>query len=443
MVGAGRARRRGRVWWLAVAAGVLLLGWGGWRLWEVRRHRRAMAEARAEIQAGRHGHAARTLQAIAAGGPGWDEAAYLLGVCEKARGRDQPAADAWGRVPPGSPFAARAVQGLMELQIHRGRLADAERLIERAMADPRIDASALRIFLGLVYSLQGRIEDGQRLVESNWRRLAEAGEGASERAIQLVRLHVHLRQEAASSLEAARAFLDQAGRLAPDDDRVWLGRAHLAIRSGALDEAARWLDACLRRRPEDVAVWRARLDWAMAADRVDEVHAALARLPATGSTEPQVRRLAAWLAARRGDAEAERQALERLVTADPTDQAAIGRLAALSKALGHPARVDELMRRKALADRLDARFRGLDRRNQPTRDAAEMARLAEQLGRPFEAEAFLTLAVAADPDRADLRDDLARLSRSDRDQGRALAAPGRTLARAIAPEVEAPRPTPQ
>ena len=61
-----------------------------------------------------------------------------------------------------------------------------------------------------------------------------------------------------------------------------------------------------------------------------------------------------------------------------------------------------------------------------------MARLADQLGRPFEAEAFLTLAVAADPDRPDLRSDLARLARSNRDWRRSLDAPGLTLARAIA-----------
>jgi enediyne biosynthesis protein E4 len=427
----GRPRRRRPVWWLAIAAGVLLLTWAGWRQWEFRRHRRGMAEARAEIQAGRHGHAARILLDLAAGGPGRDEAAYLLGVCEQSRGRDQQAADAWSRVLPGSPFAARAIQGLLELQVRRGRLADAERIIEQAMADPRTDASALQVYLGVVYSLEGRIEDGQRLVESNWRRLDEAGQGTSERAIQLIRLHVHLRQEAASP-DAMRAFLDHARLLARDDDRVWLGRAYLALRSGAFDETAEWLDACRRKRPDDVAVWRARLDWAMAAGRVAEARAALAHLPASGATEVQVRRVAAWLAARSGDAGADRRALERLVAADPADHEASDRLAALSAPTGDPARAEELKRRKDQADRLDARFRALYRRNQPVRDAAEMARLAEQLGRPFEAEAFLTLAVAADPDRPDLRNDLARLSGSNRDWSRSLDAPGLTLARAIA-----------
>ena len=41
-----------------------------------------------------------------------------------------------------------------------------------------------------------------------------------------------------------------------------------------------------------------------------------------------------------------------------------------------------------------------------------MARLAEQLGREFEARAFLTLAVAENPDREDLRRELGRLIQS-------------------------------
>jgi hypothetical protein len=40
-----------------------------------------------------------------------------------------------------------------------------------------------------------------------------------------------------------------------------------------------------------------------------------------------------------------------------------------------------------------------------------MARLAERLGRTFEARGFLTVAIRDDPNRQDLRHDLARLSR--------------------------------
>ena len=54
-----------------------------------------------------------------------------------------------------------------------------------------------------------------------------------------------------------------------------------------------------------------------------------------------------------------------------------------------------------------ARYQKLNERKQPIRDAQEMARLAGQLGREFEARAFLTIAIAEDPDRADLKSALA------------------------------------
>lgn len=434
-----RSRRR-LARWLAAAAVVVLVGWFGWRLAEVRRHRRVVAEARAEMRAGRHGHAARILTTLSPGSPGRDEADYLLGLCEKARGREGPAEEAWSRVPAGSSFAARAIQGLMELKIHRGRLDEAERLVERALADPRIDAGALQVFLGMVYSLEGRVEDGRRLLEADWRRLDAAGQGASERAIQLLRLHVALGLDSESD-EATHAYLDQAARQAADDDRVWLGRANLAIRSGALNDAARWLDACLRKRPDDVAVWRARLEMAVAAGRVEAAREAMTHLAAADAAPVRVRRLAAWLAAhtRPVRPEVERRAIERLVELDPTNVDAVDRLAGLVGAEVSPGRMKDLRRCVAEARRLKDRFRELHRRNQPIRDAAELGRLAWRLGRPFEAEAFLTLAVAADPDRTDLRDELAHVARASDEARRPLEAAGLTLDQAVAAELNAAR----
>jgi tetratricopeptide (TPR) repeat protein len=270
------------------------------------------------------------------------------------------------------------------------------------------------------------------LIEARWDALDRAGEGDSPEAINLVRTHIGLRQSPVS-IAVIRSTFDQAGRLAPEDDRVWLGKANLAIRVGAYDEAARWLDSCLRRRPADRPVWRARLDWALATDRVAEVQEALEHLPAEESTPAQVERLAAWLATRRGDDAAERRALERLLAADPTEVAAWDRLAERAMREGRPARAAELRRRKAEIDQLTARYHKLYQRNQPIRDAVTMAHLAEQLGRRFEAKAFLTVATAAAPDRHDLRRDLARLKQ----RTPILDEAGRTLAEVIAAGLDA------
>ena len=198
--------------------------------------------------------------------------------------------------------------------------------------------------------------------------------------------------------------------MAPDDDRVWLGRANLAIRTADLDEASRRLDACLKRRPEDAPVWRALLNLGMATNQVDTVRDAMTHLPADNSTQAQFHRLRAWLLRNRGDHDSERRELELLIALEPADLTAIDRLIQLAEKNGQPERAAEFGRAKTEIGPLRARYEKLYNRKQPIRDAVEMAHLAEQLGRGFEARAYLTLAIAADPDRQDLRSDLARLT---------------------------------
>ncbi len=361
------------------------------KLGELRRYRKAMAEIGQEIRAGRHGHAARKLTTLLAWKPNADEAIYLLGVCEEARGQAQAAFGAWERVAPDSPFGARAIQGRMDLLIKRGRLADAERLITQSMSEPRVDRPRLGLFLGLVYSLQGRIEDRGRVIEACWDRLNETGDGASELAILLVRLHMQK-----PSIEEVRGYLNQVAQLAPEDDRGWLGRAKLAIRDGAYNEAVRWLDACSRRRPDDIPVWRARLDWALATKRLADVRQALAHLPAAESTPADVERLRARLAALGDDPDMERQALERLLLIEPADLAALDRLGYLAEKAGQPDRAADYRFKKKEIGELQIRFDKYYQRNQTMRDARAMAGLAAQIGRPFEAKVLEAIAIAAD-----------------------------------------------
>jgi predicted Zn-dependent protease len=391
-----------------------------------------MAVIEEEMASGLNGLAARDLTALLSWKPDCDEALYLLGNCELANGRIQAADAAWARVSPSSPLAPHAIVGRVQVLMERCRLADAEKLIKDAMEDPRIEGSRLQMLLAAVYLPQGRLDETLRAIEARWDALDRAGGGAWQSAISLVRLHTDARL-APGEFEVIRANLDRAAQLAPDDDRAWLARANQAVRDGAYDEAARWLDRCLKRRPEDAAVWRARLNWALKANRVAEARQALTHLPAETSPPAQVQKLAAYFAARRRDLAAERRALERLIAADPADLAALDRLIEIALNDGRPDKAGELRRDKAEIQKVMARYQTLHKRRQPSRDAAEMARLAEQLGQWFEAKAYATIAVAADPDRADLRRDLARLS-EPRDASHAAA---RTLAELVAPELQA------
>jgi len=394
-----RGGRRAAVLSLAIVVGGL--SWCGWRWWDVRRVRDAMARIEGAMLDGRYATAARDLSDLLARRPDSDRAAYLLGVCEKARGRPREADAAWARIPLEAPFGARAVTARMDMLLEQGRLADAEGLIERAADARGTEGSALRVLLIPTLIQEGRQPEAERLIEARWRSLNAKGEGASEQAVNLARLHMELRWNV-PPVDAVRDYLDQVGRLAPDDDRIWLGKANLAIRTGSFGEAARWLDACLRVRPDDRAVWRARLDWAMRTNRLADVRTALKHLPGRPASPAEVHRLSAWLAAACGDTERERRELASLVAEAPEDFAALKRLETLEQR-GSADAGAALRRRRAEIERDQTRYRALYRRNQPARDAEEMARLAERLGHPFEAIAFLTAALADEPKRYDLR----------------------------------------
>jgi thioredoxin-like negative regulator of GroEL len=421
-----KVARRSRLVALLTVVALGLFG-GCWKWWEVRHYRRTLTEIEEELANDRFGIAARKLDDLLRVRPHSDQLLYLLGLCEKERGHADAAARVWERIPTSSTFGPRAIVGRTELLVDRGRFADAEQLIQEMLKFPQVDG----IVLGPVYHQQGRVDDAQRLIEARWRSLDEMGEGGSEEAINLVRLYIEIRRTI-RPIDAIRAALDQAGMLAPDDDRVWLGRANLAIRTGSHDEAARLLDQCLRRRPDDTAVWRARLSWAMATSRVAEAREALKHLPATESTPAEVHKLAAWFAFKRGDIEAETQALERLIAADPADLQAVDRLVDLAVKDGQEERANRLRNKKAEVQILLARYEKLYQRNQPSRDAAELARIAEQLGRWFQAEVFLTVATAVDPDRNELRHDLARIKSRDASRDRSDV----TLDAVLAPNLE-------
>src|SRR5260370_40569923 len=110
-------------------------------------------------------------------------------------------------------------------------------------------------------------------------------------------------------VEGVRRALEAAAKAAPDDDRVWLARAHLASRLGELAEANRWLDRCLCRRPDDPVVWRMKLECALAEGSAGQVRAALPHLPAAEEPKGRGPALCAWLAARQGDRAHEERAL--------------------------------------------------------------------------------------------------------------------------------------
>ena len=396
------------------------------RVWDFRT---TIARVEDEIERGLVSRAASDLAELIAAYPGSDEAAFLLGACEKARGRPEAAVEAWTKVPLDSTFAFRVIEGLVELKLEQGRLSEAEQLVLGTREDPRYAGPDVSILLGAIYSHEGRLSESLQLIEALWQRHNESGEAASETAINQLRLYIELQSNPVPD-ETIRAILEQAGQVAPDDDRIWLWKANRAIRTRSYAQAAHWLDLCQKRRPEDPWVWRSRLDWAVATGRVATARQALKHLPAAESRSIHVDKLEAWFAAQRGDDAAERKSLERLIAADPTDFVALDRLTDLCQKHGQPHVAATLRQRKDEVRRLQARHDKLFKRRQPRRDAAEMARLAEQLGHRFEARAFLTIALASNRNAPAIRDDLARLEQSTEKSANS----GRTLEEQLSPQ---------
>jgi tetratricopeptide (TPR) repeat protein len=309
-----------------------------------------------------------------------------------------------------------------------GRLADAERWFLTAARKPAGGPGAAVKKLAEVYWLEGRLDEVRALAEELWR---EADRQGSHREAQaMLQFHLALGLNPLP-VDRIRSALDRAIERAPQDDRVWLGRGYLALRDGRLDEAQSWFDACRRRRPDDPVVWRARLEWAMAADRVDEAREVLPHLRADAFGPARLHEIKAWFASRRGDAGAERRALEQAIATDPGGVGVLERLAELAAREGRAPDVARLRRRKAELDEALHRYRTMFREDDPRGSTAGMARLAETLGRRFEALGLWTVVRELAPDDAEARAAIARLGRAEP----APAHAGRTLAEVLAGEI--------
>jgi tetratricopeptide (TPR) repeat protein len=415
--------------WLGSGLGVAALSWG--LVWTVEawRSEAELGSARRAMATGDYRSARSRLAALSTRWAGRAEVDYLLGICEQAMGRPEAALAALARVPPNSPFAGRSVLPRARLAIELGRFADAEQaLMPASRANGREALEARALLAGLLLN-QGRLEEARVRLETNWEAWDRAGRPASPEAVAVLRDHITL-DLFPLPVEHLKAVLSAATGKAPDDDRVWLARANLALRTGRFEAAEGLLDACLRRRPDDPAAWRAVLDWALATHRDDRARQALAHIPADGFPAQGVWRLRAWFAARRGDAGAERQALEQALATDPGDLTALELLAEHAAREGDSVRAAELRHRKAELDEALRRYRQLYNEGDPMGHAREMARLAGQLGRRLEARAFLSLAAHQNPRDLEVKTALAR----PESRGPAHLAAGRTLADLLADE---------
>jgi enediyne biosynthesis protein E4 len=394
-----------------IAIGLLAVVLGGivWLLigrWQVRD---GLAWATRRMDAKQYDKARDRLARLSTWWPRNDEVAYLLGLCEAELGRPREAVAAWEQVSADSPLAPlRAITEGRALVHGLGRLKDAELLYrDAARRGTGTKAMEARWALAELLLWEGRLDEFRRLL----REVVRVGTLRDRTAAlrELWRLDAMV-----VAAEEVRPVLDQAAKTAADDDRVWLAHARLAAQYGRHDEARRWLDRC---RPDTSlagALPRIRLDWALAAGETEDARRALRAIPAEEIPPSEPPSLRAWFAARRDDPAAERSALEQIIAVEPGNTAAIDRLAALARLAGDPDRAAALRRRQEEALRDKDRYRRLMIENRdpiPLDELHERARLAERLGRWYEAQGWLTLALENAPSDRPAREALDRLAR--------------------------------
>jgi tetratricopeptide (TPR) repeat protein len=370
----------------------------------------SLGEARRALAEERFALARQPLARLAAWWPGRGEIELPLGVCEQAAGRIDAAVAAWSRIPTASPLFDEAALKRGEAEMDRGRLAAAEAVFKDALSHPGPRAPEVRHDLMQLFWQEGRLDEARALIERNWDAYGRALGALSAPAITNLRAHLSLDLEV-YAVGRVDSLLTAAAAAAPTDERVWLARANLAMRSGKLAEARRWLESCLASRPDDRVVCATALELAMAADDGELAVRAASRLTTADLTPGKVAHTRAWFAARRGDRHLEQMILEDHLTHEPGDAVAIERLAELAISARQFARAAEHRCRKAELDR-GRRLYATKVGNDFKADARELAKLADTLGRWFEAAAFLTMVVKLDPGEDKARERLAQLQRT-------------------------------
>ena len=388
----GMLQRRGRLLIAVAGLAVVVSTWFAVRTIEQRRFDKELEQARRDFAARRFASARAELLRLAERRADHGEVEYLLGTCEKIAGHPEAALKAWRRVPAGATEVTLSTLSRARLALELGQYRLSETCLESLRSKQGEVGDEARRLLEWLYWITGQWDEHRALVRQYLERAQDPA--LALRALWSSEFDYYPVGDVTRTLTTAHAR-------APDDDRVWLGLANLALRQGRFDEAGHWLTRCEQAAPDDPAVLRCRLDWAEAAGRPEDVARLASRLPASALTPERLLRLRAWLASVNGDRQAERSVVEQLVALRPSDSGAWERLAELALQAGEGARAAEVRHRKAAAAAALGRYYKLliESKDSPP-PPTELARAAEACGRWVDARAWWRYAAQGNPSLA-------------------------------------------
>lgn len=417
-----RRRSRWKPWALAVLGlGLVLVLYQAWR-WRV--FSQQIAAVKLELGRKALGDARARLDSLASSHDGWGggELEFLRGYLEWLTGRRAEARSLFQAIPPGSKFDRMAALLEAEEDLPKLRLRAIEDRLTRtlAAADQAEGRIEVRAFLMRVYRLAARWDEVRALLHEQ---IAESAAPSN-----LLR-DLWILDRGIVSLDKMAEELARADDLAPEDDRVWLGRGLIATQRGQLDEAQRWLRRCIDLHP-DPPVWRAWLNYARLANRPDEALRALGQL-SDGRLSPREQYASrAWLLEHGGDSQALIRAIDDWLALDPANLAAIERRAQLALEQGDHASAERFRARAhAVSQALDnynaaIRLLSANPSTSPTPAppvCLDLARHARDAGRDWEARAWSKLALGAAPGNAAATKLIEELDLSSRAQASAPA----------------------
>jgi len=380
-------RPKFRLWFglsLGVALGLALLAAIASKM-QVRRLRAELEQVRQAMGKGRLSLARKRLADLAERWPRNGAILVLLGECEKGLGQPDRALAAWALVPDSDSNFVRAVEWEGSLLLELGRYAPAESLLLTALGKaPATDRYPVLHTLARLFRLEGRYVEVSEVLVAAW--------GSAPDPSDLLK-DLWQSDTEPVPVDAWKLLLDAA---ANQDDRVWLGRARLAVLTARFGDAEKWLGRCMDRRADDPAVWRACLDLAVATEDGPRFWEAVGRIPAESVRPWEIAALRSWLAARSGDRRAEWQESTRLVELQPYHSRTLERLAVLAREAGNSKEAERLQRRKAEVDRAKDRIHKLIVRKLNFRShAQELARASAVLGRQFDEHAWSLVAATS------------------------------------------------
>ena len=215
-----------------------------------------------------------------------------------------------------------------------------------------------------IYRGLGLNDEAERLIEDRWEHLNALGEEALKPAIKLVRQHIELTSKA-TPVETLRAVIrgGRSGGLRTTIGSGWVERTWQSEQEPTTRPSGGSMPASGADRTTSRSGAPAELGCRNQSDR--RRRRGHAHLPPAELKPAELRRINAWLAAKRGDFETERRELEGVLAADPADLMAIERLAQLAEKDKQAEEAALLHRKKAEIHRLRARYRNSSSGNSP------------------------------------------------------------------------------